>query len=44
MDVSVELCNAAAAGDVKRMMRLIEKGANPNAGDYDDRTGVYMHI
>jgi len=42
MDVSVELCNAAAAGDVKRMMRLIENGANPNAGDYDDRTALHL--
>ena len=37
MDVSVELCNAASVGDVSRMKRLIENGANPNAGDYDDR-------
>ena len=41
MDVSVELCNAAAEGDVPRMKALIENGANPNAGDYDDRTGLF---
>ena len=41
MEVSVELCNAAAVGDVARMKSLIENGANPNAGDYDDRTGPF---
>ncbi len=41
MEISVELCNAAAVGDVARMKSLIENGANPNAGDYDDRTGPF---
>ena len=39
MEVSVELCEAASKGDVPRMKALIDNGANPNAGDYDDRTG-----
>jgi hypothetical protein len=39
LEVSVEMCNAAATGDVQRIKTLIENGANPNAGDYDDRTG-----
>jgi len=42
MDVSVELCNAAAGGDVPRMKALIENGANPNAGDYDARTALHL--
>jgi len=44
MEVSVELCNAAAVGDVARMKSLIENGANPNAGDYDDRTGPFPRL
>jgi ankyrin repeat protein len=42
MEVSVELCNAAAVGDVPRMRALIENGANPNAGDYDSRTALHL--
>jgi len=39
MDMGVELCAAAAKGNVPRMTALIENGANPNIGDYDSRTG-----
>jgi len=42
MDVSVELCQAASIGDVSRMKALIDNGANPNAGDYDDRTALHL--
>ncbi len=42
MDVSVELCEAASKGDVSRMKALIDNGANPNAGDYDDRTALHL--
>ncbi len=34
MEVSVELCNAAAVDDVPRMKTLIENGANPNANSH----------
>ena len=40
MDVSVELCKSAAEGDVPRLQALIDNGANPNACDYDSRTGL----
>ena len=39
MDMGVELCAAAAKGNVPRMTALIENGANPKMGDYDSRTG-----
>ena len=35
MDVSEQLCSAAAAGDVLRIKALIENGANPDSPDYD---------
>ena len=41
LEVSVEMCHAAATGDVLRIKTLIENGANPNAGDYDNRTGSF---
>jgi ankyrin repeat protein len=41
LEVSVEMCHAAATGDVLRIETLIENGANPNAGDYDNRTGSF---
>ena len=42
MDVSVELCEAAAKGDVPRMKALIDNGCNPNAADYDARTALHL--
>lgn len=41
-DVFEQLCSAVAAGDLLRVKALIENGANPDAGDYDLGTALYL--
>lgn len=38
----VSMCEAAAAGDLVLMRRLIENGVHPDEGDYDARTGIHL--
>lgn len=40
--IVVNLCWAAAAGDVREMERLIACGADINAADYDGRTALHI--
>ena len=37
MDEAVDLCTAAAEGNVTKISSLLEGRANPNAKDYDGR-------
>jgi Amt family ammonium transporter len=36
------LCACAASGDLSELKRLIRKGANPNIGDYNNRTPLHI--
>lgn len=38
----VEMCAAASAGDLAEVKRLVKKGANPNASDYDRRSALHL--
>jgi ankyrin repeat protein len=38
----LELCSAAASGDLVKVKRLVEFGVNPNGGDYDKRTAIHV--
>jgi ankyrin repeat protein len=37
-----EMCSAAAAGDLDEIRRLVRKGADVNAADYDGRTALHV--
>jgi ankyrin repeat protein len=37
-----KLCEAAAAGDLSQVQRLIKNGVSVNAHDYDGRTGLHL--
>lgn len=41
-DVTLALCTAASEGDLIRMRRLVEHGADPSLGDYDQRTPLHL--
>lgn len=41
-DAGVELCKAAASGDITYMGRLVRHGVNPNATDYAQRTPLHV--
>jgi lysophospholipase len=41
-DIAVALCAVAGAGDLAEVRRLIESGADVNAGDYDGRTALHL--
>ena len=38
----VEMCVAAAAGDIEQIKRLIRNGVDPDAADYDGRTALHL--
>ena len=38
----VEMCVAAAAGDIEQIQRLIRNGVDPDAADYDGRTALHL--
>uniref|UniRef100_A0A7S0HH37 Cyclic nucleotide-binding domain-containing protein n=1 Tax=Hanusia phi TaxID=3032 RepID=A0A7S0HH37_9CRYP len=42
MDIAVELCTAAAKGDVAQLRALIRNRANPDAADGDRRTALHL--
>uniref|UniRef100_A0A7S4H8T1 Cyclic nucleotide-binding domain-containing protein n=1 Tax=Guillardia theta TaxID=55529 RepID=A0A7S4H8T1_GUITH len=42
MDIAVELCTAAAKGDVSQLRALIRNSANPDAADADRRTALHL--
>ena len=36
------MCSAARLGDLAGLRRIIDGGADPNAGDYDRRTALHL--
>ena len=40
--MGVEMCDAAFAGDVEHIQRLIRNGVDPDAADYDMRTALHL--
>ena len=40
--VGVEMCCAAAAGDIEQITRLISNGVDPDTADYDGRTALHL--
>lgn len=41
-DLNVDLCWAASEGDLDGLKRLLVRGANVNAADYDGRTALHL--
>ncbi|MCO5570437.1 hypothetical protein L7F22_024159 [Adiantum nelumboides] len=41
-DAGIELCRAAASGDIPYLSRLVKYGVDPNASDYGDRTPLHV--
>lgn len=41
-DSGIELCRAAASGDVEYLRRLVKYGVNPNVTDYGHRTPLHV--
>ncbi|KAI5063429.1 hypothetical protein GOP47_0021976 [Adiantum capillus-veneris] len=41
-DAGIELCRAAATGDIPYLSRLVKYGVDPNASDYGDRTPLHV--
>eukprot|EP00250_Pteridium_aquilinum_P019356 c24396_g1_i1 orf=645-2039(+) len=41
-DAGIELCKAAATGDVPYLSRLVKFGVDPNASDYAQRTPLHV--
>ena len=41
-DSSGELCEFARAGEIERVMLLLEGKCDPNAADYDRRTSLHL--
>lgn len=41
-DAGIELCKAAAGGDIPYMVRLVRHGVDPNAADYAHRTPLHV--
>eukprot|EP00899_Mesostigma_viride_P026615 jgi/Mesvir1/7138/Mv25133-RA.1 len=41
-DVGTQLCSAAASMDLDALTTLLDNGADPNAGDYDQRTALHL--
>lgn len=42
IDEAVDLCTAAAAGNVQKLISLIQGRSDPNAKDYDGRTALHL--
>ncbi|EKX34968.1 hypothetical protein GUITHDRAFT_80170, partial [Guillardia theta CCMP2712] len=40
--IGVELCEAAYAGNVEQVRRLLDNGVNVNDSDYDGRTALHL--
>ncbi|KAK3280280.1 hypothetical protein CYMTET_11874 [Cymbomonas tetramitiformis] len=42
MGHSIQLCEAAAKGELETLVELCKNGADPNCGDYDKRTCLHL--
>jgi hypothetical protein len=40
--VALRLCTAASVGDMELVHLLVKRGADPNVGDYDQRTALHL--